>query len=250
MRRVLIGSVWSAVYAGRMAHNASLPAALMALTMLVTGCADAPTASPVADGALASVTAHDVSLSVESTGYTDDEDDDSHRLSTRRPSLARDLQGDFLATYVGRRARDVDARRQEVRVRGDTFIFRARVDGRIGRTAGALYVWGVDRGAGTARFSSIGVTGVLFDWVLVVDLANGSSARDLITGVVTPIPTSAITVRDNRLAVRVPASALPSQGVATEAYTSNFWPRVGLGNNNQIADFAPDNANVPVLIVR
>jgi hypothetical protein len=40
----------------------------------------------------------------------------------------------------------------------------------------------------------------------------------------------------------VPASLLISTGAVPQNYGFNLWPRIDLGQNDQISDFAPDNA--------
>lgn len=122
-------------------------------------------------------------------------------------------------------------------------------DGRAGQATGAggVYVWGVNRGAGTARFGSI-ATGVLFDFVVIVKPGATSSVRDFITNVAIDLPASSVTISGSSIEVRVPAALMPTQGFALAAYPSNFWPRTGLVSNTQIADFSPDNSNAPVRV--
>src|SRR5262249_14594562 len=66
-----------------------------------------------------------------------------------------------------------------------------------------------------------------------------------------PMPTvdlapGSVTVSGNMIQGVVPASLLPSKGLLPADYQVNLWPRTGLDNNAQIADFAPDNSIVPV----
>ena len=49
-------------------------------------------------------------------------------------------------------------------------------------------------------------------------------------------------ITGNAFSVIVPANLLPSTGFLPQQYGFNLWPRLGLGNNNQISDFAPQNA--------
>ncbi len=44
----------------------------------------------------------------------------------------------------------------------------------------------------------------------------------------------------------VPLSFLQSKGLAPADYQVNLWPRTGLADNTQIADFAPDDSVVGV----
>ena len=73
--------------------------------------------------------------------------------------------------------------------------------------------------------------------------------RDLLTAVTTTLAPTSTLVTGASLAVDVAAALLPSAGFASTAYTANLWPRSGNGNNNQIADFAPDNSNLAVTAV-
>ncbi|GAC1516511.1 MAG: hypothetical protein NVS1B4_11850 [Gemmatimonadaceae bacterium] len=166
-----------------------------------------------------------------------------------RPSLVIDPVNDFIPTFTGPNNPDLDVRTMEVSyVGGNTFVFDATLVGNVGLTPGGIYVWGVNRGAGTARFGSI-ATGVLFDFVVIVKPGGISSVRDFIANVATDLPASAVTVSGATIQVSVPAALMPSQGLAFSAYTTNLWPRTGLVSNSQISDFAPDNSNAPVRVL-
>lgn len=165
-----------------------------------------------------------------------------------RPSLVTDAANDFIPTYDGPKGADLDVRSMEVSyVGGTTFVLDATLNGAPGTTTGGVYVLGFNRGAGTARFGAI-APGVSFDFVLIVRPGGTSSTRDLITGTATDLPAGAVTITGNTIQARVPASLIPSTGIAPTAYTVNFWPRNGLVSTNQIADFAPDNSNAPVRV--
>jgi len=161
--------------------------------------------------------------------------------------LVADASGDFLSTYVGPRNGDVDVLGANVFYDGSTFRFVSRSNGAIGTTAGALFVWGIDRGQGIARFGPL-APGVTFDAVVVIDPLGSTTVRDLVSGVATTLPVGAVSFMGGDLTAVVSAGLLPSLGVfAPSRYTANLWPRVGNGNNNQISDFAPDNTNLAVL---
>ena len=162
-----------------------------------------------------------------------------------RPSLIADPAGDFLAGFAGTRGADLDVRSAEVSYDGTTFTFGSTSAGAIGTTAGGIFVWGVNRGAGTAGFPTL-APGVRFDAVVIVRPGGTSSVRDLISGTGSDLAAGSVTVSGTTLTARVPATLLPTQGAQPEAYTVNLWPRTGTGNDNQISDFAPDNSNVPV----
>jgi hypothetical protein len=161
-----------------------------------------------------------------------------------------DPQGDFLPTYTGPQNPDVDVLRANVRLNATYFEFVGEMAGAIGATPGALYVWGLDRGLGTERFvggtPSVG-QGVRFDSVILmrpdgtglVNLLNGQPAVNL--------PAGSIAISGSTIRARVDRSLLPGNGRDYMQYTWNLWPRVGVGNNAQISDFAPDASNAAVV---
>ena len=161
-----------------------------------------------------------------------------------------DPVGDFLPTYSsGPHGSDLDVTGAVAFYdsSADTFTFRATLAGGIGTTPGALYVWGLDRGLGTERFllgsPSIGA-GVKFDSVLIVRPNGTGVYNDFIKNTSTPLAADAVQISGVTItAVNLPGSLFPSTGQQKPDYTWNLWPRVGLGANNQIADFAPDAAN-------
>lgn len=156
-----------------------------------------------------------------------------------------DPAGDFIPSFVGPQNADLDVLTSEVTLQGTQFVFNARLAGPVGTTAGSLFVLGLDRGAGTSRFPVI-APGVLFDEVLAVTGAGVATVRDLIAGTATTLPAGATTIAGDSLTVTFPISLAPSLGLTPDNYTWNLWPRTGAGNDNQISDFAPDNANVRI----
>ena len=156
-----------------------------------------------------------------------------------------DPTGDFLPTYTGPKNGDLDVTSVEVVNTGTNLIFNSTFAAPVGTTAGGFYVWGLNRGQGTARFGAL-APGVLFDSVLVIRPGGTSNFFDLITSannyVIDP---AAITVNGSLLSLNVALASLPSTGFATSAYTFNLWPRaLGQVGNAGISDFAPDNSNV------
>lgn len=158
-----------------------------------------------------------------------------------------DPVGDFIPSYAGQQNADLDVVTASASFLGSSYQFSTTYAGTIGTTPGSVYVWGVDRGQGTARFGAI-ATGVLFDSVVVFTPGVSTLVRDLIAGITTVLPTSATQVAGAALTIDVAASLLPSLGLAADRYTANHWPRSGNGNNNQISDFAPDNSNLAVAV--
>lgn len=168
---------------------------------------------------------------------------------SNRASLIRDATGDIRAAFTAApRNADLDVVRAEVSYDGTNFVFESTSAGPIGTTPNALFVWGVNRGAGTARFGDI-APGVLFDAVVIIRPDGTGQVNDLTAtpAVSTNLPAGSVSMSGGTLTARVPASLLPTKGLTPERYTVNLWPRVGAGNNNvQISDFAPDNGNAPV----
>lgn len=177
-------------------------------------------------------------------------DDNDGPTNANRPSSISDARGDFLVSFAGPRNPDLDVTGAEVTFDGTNFVFESTSAGQIGTTPNALFVWGVDRGQGIARFGDL-ATGVHFDLVVVVQPGGTSTVRDLTPGgTAQNLPAGNVSFTGSELRVTVPASLLPSRGFSQERFTVNLWPRTGVGNNNQIADFAPDNNNVPVRVMR
>jgi hypothetical protein len=158
-----------------------------------------------------------------------------------------DPVNDFIPSFVGPHNGDLDVRSADLVLNGQQFIFTSTLAGPVGTTAGSLYVLGLDRGKGTARFPVI-APGVLFDEVLAVTGAGSATVRDLVSGAATTLPADAVTISGDILTVVFPLTLAPSQGFTSSAYTWNLWPRTGAGNDNQISDFAPDNSNARVTV--
>ncbi len=164
-------------------------------------------------------------------------------------NLILDPVNDFIPSYTaGPRNGDLDVTSVGVTFNGTRFVLTATLNGSLGTTPGALYVWGVDRGAGTARFADI-APGVRFDSVVALQANATGSVTRIIGGGNSPLSPGDVTVSGSTLTASVPASFLPSQGRAEADYTFNLWPRLGTGNNNQISDFAPDNSNIRATVV-
>ncbi len=159
-----------------------------------------------------------------------------------------DATGDWAASYApaGPRAGDLDVIGAFVTYNRDTggFVFSGTMDDDIGTTAGAVYVFGVNRGAGTARFGAA-APGVLFDAVVVVNPA-GTTTVNLFNGnPAQALPGGAFQSFGSTVIGTVAGALLPSTGFAPAAYTWNLWPRApGIAGVAGIPDFAPDNSMV------
>ncbi len=161
---------------------------------------------------------------------------------------------DFLPSYTAGPANgdlDVIAAAGLYNASKQTFTLSTILADKVGQTPGALYVWGINRGLGTERFlagtPSIGA-GVFFDSVLVVRPNGTGFYNDFINTVTTnlnpaniDIGSLTVTLQDLPVNLFAPNTA---GFTAPAKYTWNLWPRVGLGQNNQISDFAPNAANL------
>jgi hypothetical protein len=152
-----------------------------------------------------------------------------------------DPAGDFLATFAGSSAStDLDVLSATVTYNptADIFTLSSTMAGPVGLTPGGFYVWGVNRGTGTAGFAANGLIGVLFDTVVLLR-PNGTG-----TAAGTALPAGAISVVGNTISASFSGALLPSTGFAKANYTFNLWPRDGAFTGfAAISDFAPNNAN-------
>jgi len=165
-----------------------------------------------------------------------------------------DNPNDILSTFGGNKllSTDLDVLNATVLYDSTTDLFRlsATLNGTPGTTPAGLYVWGVNTGAGTANpgFTANGVNGVRFNEVVLVQPNGTGSVID--TGGGGPggtLDPGSVTISGNTISAVVSGSLLQSTGFNKIDYTWNLWPRdVSFGtlaDFNQIADFAPDNAN-------
>ena len=160
-----------------------------------------------------------------------------------------DPTSDFLLTYTGPTNGDVDIVSADVAFNGSAFSFSETMNGAIGTTPNALYVWAVNRGAGIARPAlappAIGST-LLWDAVVVM-FADGTLRVVTFPAAGAPTITNiagGTTVAGNSLFGTVAASLLPSTGFAATAYTFELWSRARVnpladGLTSEVADLAP-----------
>ncbi len=159
-----------------------------------------------------------------------------------------DRPGDFLATFAGSASAldlDVVAATVTYNTATDIFTFTSTQSGAVGLTPTGLYVWGVNRGAGTAGFAANGLNGVLFDRVVLLRPDGTGSIG------ATALPAGSVLISGNTISATVSGSLLPSTGFAKNNYTFNLWPRDGglAAGFTQISDFAPDNSNFTASVV-
>lgn len=168
------------------------------------------------------------------------------------PALAvdgiTDRPGDFLPTFAGSTAStDLDVIAATVTYNPGTnlFMFTSTQSGPVGLTPSGFYVWGVNRGAGTAGFAANGLPGILFDRVMILRPDGTGSIG------ATALPAGSVLISGNTISATVSGTLFPSTGFAPANYTFNLWPRdgaVGAGFS-QISDFAPDNSNFTATVV-
>jgi hypothetical protein len=171
-----------------------------------------------------------------------------------------DPVGDFLPTYTGAHGGDLDVVGAFVTYNpvSDLVVLSGTCAADNGTTPGAFYIFGIDRGAGTAQFAANGITGVKFDSVVRFN-QNGSVVVNRLPPIGTDTTTLAAGTAQSfgsTIIGVVSGSLLPSLGLAKADYTWNLWPRAtfaaggGLvGGFAAISDFAPNNSNVPTLEV-
>lgn len=163
------------------------------------------------------------------------------------PALAQSISdpaGDFIPSFTGPKNGDLDLKSIQATFDGASYRLDATTAAPIGTTSTGLYVWGFNRGKGTAGFAAIGATGVLFDSVVIVNPGAGTvTIRDLVAGTGTTLPASAIKISGNQISVAIPANLLTPQGLEQAKFLVNLWPRSTNGGNETISDFAPDNAD-------
>jgi len=157
-------------------------------------------------------------------------------------AVITDPPNDFLPSFADTHDTDLDVLSASAALMGDDVVLTATMDGAIGGTANALYVWGVNRGAGVAGFGPL-APGVFFDAVVVLNLSPGGTAVSLNGPGGGALASGSVTISGSTIKAIVPLNLLPSTGFAVDDYRYNIWPRApGMGNSH-IADFAPDNSS-------
>ena len=149
-----------------------------------------------------------------------------------------DPVGDFLPSFVGTPFADLDITSftADFDAAHSAFDFSAAFNGAFDPTHTALYIIGVDTGAGAAHpFAGIGEGNVAFDQAIAVRNTGAASLG---------ATALSAALSGNSFSLVVPTALLPGTAGVTDPrdFRFSFWSRNGLGNNNQNADFAPDNA--------
>ena len=158
-----------------------------------------------------------------------------------------DPADDLLASYSGPDRSDLDILSTSATFDGTIFQLTATLAGAPG-AAGSLFVFGIDRGAGTPRLTfgapPVGA-GVNFDAVAVMfpdGLGRIATFPAIGAPTITQLPGS-VTLAGNTLTGVFDLSLLPSRGFAPEDYRFTLWSRQRVnpmadGTNAEIADFA------------
>jgi hypothetical protein len=172
----------------------------------------------------------------------------SAAVTTPAAATVVDPAGDFLATYGGPQSGNVDVLSASATSDGTNLFLSAVLNGTVG-ASGSLYVFGINRGAGTARLAggspSVGAS-VLFDAVAVL-FPDGTSRIATFPAAGAPTITNlpgAVTVSGNTISGTFALSLLPSTGFDPANYTYTLWSRQRVnpaadGTNVEIADFGP-----------
>lgn len=152
----------------------------------------------------------------------------------------------FLPTYTGPNSNALKLASIGVTFNGSIFDLSSTSEAPISSApSGSLFVWGINRGAGTARFFTSPQTAsnpdigsnVLFDSVFIIN-PFGKSVINLFNGMSPEIiPNSDITVHGATINASIPEFLLPSTGSLPSGYGFDLWPRFGAGQNDQIAQF-------------
>jgi hypothetical protein len=177
-------------------------------------------------------------------------------LSSAAGAQVIDPTGDWLPTYTGAQNGDLDIIRANAWFDGSAFTLRSIQNGAVGSSVGGLYVWGINRGAGTARLGVLGAPPAigpdkLFD-ALAVLFPNGTARVVTFPAAGPPSVTvlgSAVQVNGDTISALIPLSLLPSRGFAADDYVFTLWSRLRVnpladGNNQEVADFAPEAGGV------
>jgi len=128
-----------------------------------------------------------------------------------RATTIVDPADDFLSSYTGPQNGDMDVLTASAAIDGSALHLGATLNGPLGTTAGAIYVFGIDRGTNNAPFGAFR-PGVLFDEVVIASAGGTGTVRDLVSGAATALPGGAIGMTGSHLTVDVPVSLLPSEG--------------------------------------
>lgn len=174
-----------------------------------------------------------------------------------------DPAGDFLGSYTGPHNGDLDVLSADVRFdqASSQLVFSTTLNGAIGTSPDAIYVFGIDRGWGNVGnnvFQSGGPpgglpkigSGVFFDTVLIVTPAGTGHVTDLFYGGGHTLGAGSVSIAGNTLTAFAPLSFFEPGIGAPTTWGWNLWPRdVNSLANVHVSDFAPDNSDALIRAV-
>jgi hypothetical protein len=179
----------------------------------------------------------------------------------------------ILSTFVGKNEDhpDLNALSASATFDSSNAYLNATMAGAIGFTAAnsggdqqGVYVWGVNRGKGTAVLNGpnnlgtdtstpVGGPDIKFDaFIVLQNLANGHGDGFValigddgkVAGTPFGLDATNISYSGNTISLTVPLSDLPTNGFAIPDYGYNIWPRLnGLASNTLVASFLPGDHN-------
>ena len=174
-------------------------------------------------------------------------------VSSLSHAAVTDASGDIVTSYTGTHAAngDLDVLSADMvyNSASNSFTLTATMNGAIGLTAGATYVWGVQTApTGGSNFSSLGLPDIKWNSLVTLNNTGGGT----ISGG-TVIPPGSTVISGNTITATIGAGALqPLFGASLTpgAYTWNLWPRDNsVTGTGAITDFAPNTANQAVGVV-
>jgi hypothetical protein len=193
------------------------------------------------------------------TGQVAHQQEVRHQITNNVVELARKPTGivtkrpHFYEFYTGEKAKSVNATRASaiLSMRSNTFTFTGTVQGKINDT-GDIYVWGIDRNGQLGPGPFQGRPNIKFDAVVVVTLDASlkptAQVIDLKSGIMWTLSAGSTSIRNKMVKVVVPASFLPSTGLAPSQYRFNFWP--DYDTPTAVASFVPESTDVKVGVRR
>jgi hypothetical protein len=167
-------------------------------------------------------------------------------LSATAHAAVVDPAGDFLASYTGPQAGDLDLLEVGVLLGPADVSFHAVVNGAVGATPGGFVAFGVNRGSGTPGLFQVNDPKIgahaLHDAVVLL--------RPNLTGTIvligaggaltfTNLAPGAVAVDGDTITGVAPLDLLPANGVSPDHFTYVGWTRSAPGSNAFVADFAP-----------
>lgn len=183
-------------------------------------------------------------------------------FATQAPALPfLDAANDLLPTYAGPKDADLDVVQADVVIdrKAQTITFSGTMRGNIDTHSAKLYIFGIDRGRGTAGRDlifqgelggepKIG-SGVLWDAAAALTADGKAMFFDALNPGLVPLPDVPVHISGSQITATLPLALFPSQGFTYKEYTYNLWPRSELSlANTVVSDFAPDNGVAPVSI--